>query len=380
MARALGSLWTEPRPPDPPTRGRGDWALAAILLAWSVAEAALRDDLASPPLVLAVVLVVLAPLMWRRRHPLGAVAVSFGTLIAVDVTRIIVGEETGLLVSIAATVVLPYALFRWGAGWEALTGLGIILVWLVISRIADPMGPTETVGTFAYFLFAAALGAAIRFHAKTRIRQIDQAKARERHQLARELHDTVAHHVSGIAIQAQAGRAIAAAQPERATEVLAVIEDAASRTLSELRTMVGVLRAAEADFAPRPGVADLERFAADPGGGLRIEVEMSGELDDLSPALDGALYRLAQESVTNARRHARSASRVTVRIDAQPERVHLTVDDDGLPSAGVANASGYGLVGMRERVTLLGGTFHAGPTAGGGWRVEALLPRTGTRR
>lgn len=381
VTKALRSLWAEPRPASPPRRVWRDWALVAVLLVWSVAEVALRPNLASRPLVLAAVFVILAPLWWRRTHPLAAVAISFGTLTAVDVARILAGEEAGLLTSISGVLVLAYALFRWGAGREAATGLGIILVWLVITYVADPMSPAETVAGFGFFLFAAALGAAIRYHATTRIREIDEAKAREREQLARELHDTVAHHVSGIAIQAQAGRAVAMSQPERATEVLAVIEDAAARTLTELRTMVGVLRATEgADFAPRPGVADLRRLAGQAEGGPQVDVELSGELDDLSTAVGAALYRLTQESVTNARRHARYATRVSVRLVGSPDRVQLTVDDDGAPSTAGGSPSGYGLVGMRERAKLLGGTFHAGPSAGGGWRVEAMLPRAGALR
>jgi signal transduction histidine kinase len=344
-----------------------------------VAEAVLRGDLASRPLVLVAVLVVLAPLLWRRSHPLGAVAVSFGMLTAVDVARILLGDEAGLLSSISAVLVLTYALFRWGAGREAAVGLGIILVWLVITHVADPTSLADIVGAYAFFLFAAALGAAIRYHARTRIREIDEAKAREREQLARELHDTVAHHVSGIAIQAQAGRAVAASHPERALDVLAVIEDAASRTLAELRTMVGVLRASEeADFAPRPGVADLERLASEAQEPPEVEVTLTGELENLSPAVGAALFRLAQESITNARRHARHATRVAVRVEANAELVRLTVEDNGDPAATGGPSSGYGLVGMRERATLLGGTFHAGPTAGRGWRVEAMLPRAGT--
>ena len=164
----------------------------------------------------------------------------------------------------AATLVLTYALFRWGSGREAAGGLGVILLWLPITTVADPTSLAETVAGYAFFLFAAALGAAIRYRAKIRIRDIDQAKAREREQLARELHDTVAHHVSGIAIQAQAGRAIAASHPERAVEALAIIEDAATRTLTELRAIVGVLRASQdTEFAPQPGVAEVEQLATD---------------------------------------------------------------------------------------------------------------------
>ena len=129
------------------------------------------------------------------------------------------------------------------------------------------------------------MGAAVRYRARVRVRDLDEAKAREREQLARELHDTVAHHVSGIAIQAQAGRAVAATHPERAMEALATIEDAATRTLTELRTIVGVLRADQhVDLAPQPGVAALEHLATAGGTRPKVEVRLSGELGDLSPA------------------------------------------------------------------------------------------------
>lgn len=351
-----------------------------VLVSSSFVEMLLREDKAWAPLVISVSLVVAACLLWRRTSPLAAVAVTFGTLLAFDIARIVAVDATGLQ-SIAGVLVLPYALLRWGAGREAALGLTIILIWLPVTLVVDPTSPAERVAGYGFFLFAAALGAAIRYHAKTRICDIDVAKAREREQLARDLHDTVAHHVSGIVIQAQAGRAVATSHPERAAEVLAVIEDAASRTLTELRTMVGVLRASEgADFAPSPGVADLGRLAGQAEGGPPVDVELSGELDDLSPAVGAALYRLTQESITNARRHARYATRVAVRVVGDAERVALTVDDDGAVSTAGGSPSGYGLVGMRERTKLLGGTFHAGPSAGGGWRVEATLPRAGAPR
>jgi signal transduction histidine kinase len=159
----------------------------------------------------------------------------------------------------------------------------------------------------------AALGASIPFHANTRLREIEQAKLRQRNGLARELHDAVGHHVSAIAIQAQAGRVIAASHPDRAAGVLETIEEAASRTLEEMRAMVGVLRdGAEPDLAPSPGIDDVERLARDVGGWPRVGVHLSGNLDDLPPAVGVALYRIAQEAVTNAMRHARNATRVTV--------------------------------------------------------------------
>jgi signal transduction histidine kinase len=307
--------------------------------------------------------------------------VAFGLLSVVDLVRILTESHGAPPSSVSATLVLTYALFRWGSGREAAGGLGAILVWLPITHVADPTSLADTVAAYAFFLVAAALGAAIRFRARIRIRDLDEAKAREREQLARELHDTVAHHVSGIAIQAQAGRAIAASHPERAVEALATIEDAATRTLTELRAIVGVMRASpHTELAPQPGVAAVAQLAHDGHPSPSVQVTLAGELDDLSPAVGAAIYRLAQESITNARRHARHATQVTVAVTGDADQVRLTIDDDGSSGPLGRAPAGYGLVGMRERATLLGGTFQAGPTAGRGWRVEANLPRTAAPR
>ena len=377
---ALRSLWVEPRPTDPPHAGPRDWALVAAFAGWTVVEAVLREGMAPWPLLVIAAFGAVAPLPWRRAHPLAAVAVAAGLLTAVDLVRILTGSQGALPSSVSATLVLTYALFRWGAGREAAAGLAMVLVWLVISNVADPTSLGDSVAAYAFFLFAAALGAAVRYRARIRVRDIDQAKAREREQLARELHDTVAHHVSGIAIQAQAGRAVAASHPELAVEALATIEDAATRTLTELRAIVGVLRAPQdPGFAPQPGVAEVEQLATDGRTRPCVRVRLSGDFDDLSPAVGAAIYRLAQESITNARRHARHATKVTVAVTGDTDHVRLTIDDDGSAGPSGRTPAGYGLVGMRERAALLGGTFHAGP-AERGWRVEAVLPRAGTPR
>jgi len=232
------------------------------------------------------------------------------------------------------------------------------------------------VGGFGFFLFSAALGASIRYHAGARIRDIEQAKLRQRNELARELHDTVGHHVSAIVIQAQAGRALAASHPDRALATLETIEEAASRTLEEMRAMVGVLRdGAEPDFVLQPGVGAIEQLARSVGGWPRVDAQLSGDLDGLNPLVGVALYRIAQEAVTNAVRHARDATRVVVHVADEGEQVRLTVRDDGAASATAHTPPGYGLVGMAERASLLGGTLRAGPDPGGGWTVDALLPK-----
>jgi signal transduction histidine kinase len=380
VGNVLRVLWTEPRPERPPARVWRDWVLVGVLLTWSMLEALLREELAWRPMVLLVSVVVVLALLWRRTHPLAAVVVAFGVLTTVDIARILVSNENGLLWSVSGALVLPYSLFRWGAGRDAAIGLGLILVWLIVTHVADPTDVGEVVLGYGFFLFSAALGASVRFHARVRIRDIEQAKLRLRNQLARELHDTVGHHLSGIAIQAQAGRTLAASDPERAVEALEAIEEAGSRALEEMRVMVGVLRdGAEADFTPQPVVADIGRLARQVDGGPRIDVQLSGDFDELSPAVEVALYRIARESVTNAVRHARHATRITVDVVDEGEQVRLIVRDDGDAATAAQASSGYGLVGMAERATLLGGTLRAGPAPGRGWTVDAVFPTGGAQ-
>ena len=127
-------------------------------------------------------------------------------------------------------------------------------------------------------------------------------------------------------------------------------------------------------FAPQPGLADIERLARGVGGWPRVDVQVAGDFAALSPGLGVALYRIAQESVTNAVRHARDATRITVRVADEDEQVRLTVRDDGAAGPTGHTQPRYGLLGMAERASLLGGTLQAGPDADGGWTVSALLP------
>src|SRR5919107_900200 len=123
---ALRSLWAEPRPTGAPGRGPRDWALVAVLICWSVVEVVLRQDLAPRPLLLLAVLAVVGPLLWRRTHPLVAVAISFGALTIVDIVRILTGSQGALLNSIGGALILAYALFRLGSGREAAIGVRTI--------------------------------------------------------------------------------------------------------------------------------------------------------------------------------------------------------------------------------------------------------------
>jgi signal transduction histidine kinase len=378
MSTAARSLWAEPRAPAPPVRVWRDWVLVAVLVPAAVLEGVLREDLTWPVVAVVLALVAVSTLLWRRTRPLLAVAVAFGAFSAGGVASLFWADEPVGLDTSICVLLLPYALFRWGAGREAAIGLAIILATCAIGIAADDTSAGDAVGGTVFLLFPAALGASVRYRVGSRLREIDQVKLRERQELARELHDTVAHHVSAIAVQAQAGRTVAAGRPDAAVRALEVIEEAASRTLAEMRTMVGVLRDGdEPDRAPQRGVADIERLARDAAHGPRVDVVISGGLDAVSPSVGAAMYRLAQEAITNATQHARHATRIDVHVAGEDDCVRLVVRDDGDVGSADRGRSGYGLVGMAERAALLGGTLEAGPGPGKGWTVNAVLPRAG---
>jgi signal transduction histidine kinase len=355
-----------------------DWVLVAVVLALAVIETVAAEDVVWRPVNLILIVAVAPLLLWRRTHPLAVVAIAFPAFAVVDIAAIVTGVTWDGPMTAGFLVLFPYALFRWGSGREAAVGLAIILFNVALGPATGaPVG--DVVGGTLILLFVAALGAAFRYRSSARLRGRDQARLREREQLARELHDTVAHHVSAIAIQAQAGRTVAESRPEAVLDALGVVEKEASRALTEMRTIVGALRRGEqSDLTPQPGVADIGRLARNTGNAPHVDVTLTGDLDELPPSVDAALYRLAQESVTNALRHARHATLVHVVVTGDDDSVRLTVWDDGdARPADAGSSSGFGLLGMAERARLLGGAFEAGPNRAGGWTVHAELPRSG---
>ncbi|TCC54193.1 sensor histidine kinase [Kribbella pittospori] len=378
LRNAVRSLLAEPRAPYPPQRVWRDWVLVAGLLTSAVIEGVVREDVVWRPLATVVAVAVVWALLWRRTQPLAVVAAVFGAVILIDIVAMISGRAPFGLYTMICVILLPYALVRWGSGREIGIGLVIMLVAAALANISDFTGYVEAVFGTMFLFFPATLGAAVRYRSTSRLRELDQVRLREREQLARELHDTVAHHVSAIVIRAQAGRAVAASRPEAAVDALAVIEAEGTRTLAEMRRMVGVLRdEGTAALTPNPGVADLERLARSVGE--RVQVEVSGDVEDLGPAVDAAIYRIAQESITNAVRHARQATRIDVRVAVDGDAVRLTIRDDGEGASAPGTSLGYGLVGMTERAMLLGGSFAAGPSSERGWTVDVVLPRTAGR-
>jgi signal transduction histidine kinase len=381
MTSPVRALWDAPAAtPAPPRRVWRDWVLVGILPPLVVLESALRPDVPWR-WTWAVVLVVLVPtLLWRRIRPLTMLALAFAVGTAVALAT---GGDPELFTT-AYFLILVYAVMRWGSGRAMLGGAALLLAGILLPVVFERPELGDVIGGLAVVVTTGTLGVAFRWRARARARELEGVRLLEREQLARDLHDTVAHHVSAIAIQAQAGTAVAPTDPDAAAEVLRVIEGEASRTLDEMRSMVGVLRRADAaELAPTPGIPDLRRLARTDATGPSVNVRVDGDADALPPPVGAALFRIAQEAVTNARRHARNATRVDVLVRADADGVRLEVRDDGEPAASAA--PGYGVTGMAERAALLGGTCEAGPARdagsadgdGAGWVVSAVLPRAG---
>ena len=354
------------------------WLVGAAVLA-IILEGIFRPDMPWRPVGIVVSIVFAVALMWRRTHPMPTTIVTFGLVSLFNVLTLINADWSWEVFSVVFVLVFPYTLMRWGSGREQIAGLVFIWVTYVLTiPVAEALD--EVIGGAVVLALPAIIGAEVRAMNTRRRRRIEQVRLLERGQLARELHDTVAHHVSAIAIQAQAGTEMAKTDTESAIQTLSVIEAEASKTLQEMRAMVGALRDDdEPEITPARGVADLEGLAASAGDSPLVRVDVVGDLSDLPPAVDSAIYRLAQESITNSIRHARNATHIDVSVAEVDSEVHLVVEDNG--ELGPARSdSGYGLIGMEERAKLLGGTFSAGPKAGGGWRVTAALPRNGAVR
>ncbi|MFI0965960.1 sensor histidine kinase [Streptomyces sp. NPDC021080] len=215
-----------------------------------------------------------------------------------------------------------------------------------------------------------------------RAQEVAEAVTAERLRIARELHDMVAHSIGIIAIQAGVGSRVIQTQPAEAREALRAIEATSRDTLSGLRRTLVSLRQADrgattpeqSPLAPSPGLADVERLAAaTAGAGVRVDLRRSEEQRPVPADIDLSAYRIVQEALTNVVRHA-GTGHCRVAIDYGDEELSVEVVDDGRGATGNGPAHGFGIIGMRERVGLLGGRLSAGPRPGGGFRVAARLP------
>lgn len=375
MWRALNELLGEPGiPTSRPTRL--DLALVVIGLSLVGLEVAVSRDLPFAAIRIAVAVGIQATLALRTVRPLLALTAALTlanglTCVSLATTRQYLG-----LASCGMLLLHPYALLRYAPARHVIAGLTLVLATYAFSAIAGELrGPEDAIGGLVVMLFPAALGAATRFRDRTHRRDLEHTQLRERQMLARELHDTVAHHLAAIAIQSQAARAVISKKPEAAVGALDAIASEASRALTELRGLVGALRDdAPAALGPTAGLDAIEALVRESGDHAHFERDAS--LGAVSPAVELALHRIARESLHNARRHARGAQRIDVRLHADGDAVRLTIRDDG-EGTRATRGSGFGVVGMKERASLLGGTLEAGPLPSRGWQVEAVLPRHG---
>ena len=371
ISRSLRTVLNERRPETTTLRRMDVIAGVAVALV-AVLELWFRQDL---DLVGWSALMVAAPaITYRRVFPLGALGAFFLACASVDIYQLVTHTGVQDMATSAFFLALPYSLCRWGSGKEMLGGLAFAAAAFALGASADDLSFSETIGGIAVFAVAYVLGLTQRLLAKHRAHRILHARSLERERIARDLHDTVAHHVSAIAIRAQAGLALAESDQSATVDALRVIANEASKTLDEMRTMVGSLRGDE-QVEYHPHSVDAFASLASDDVAPPVKLEVRGEVEAVSGAVGGALFRIAQEAVTNARRHSRDCTRIDVLFEVRGKSARLEVSNDGHPAS--RSQVGYGLIGMEERTKLLGGTLEAGPIDGGGWRVIAVIPKRG---
>lgn len=344
--------------------------------------------------ILALQAGLVLPLLWRRRKPMAA----FGVIASVFVLQWSLGAA--LRADIALFVAL-YSLALHGRlrqlPWACAVTAGAMVLVAVRASAA------VSVWDALFFLLSTAT-AALALGLMVRIRRAqlaglreraarleierDQrsrlATATERTRVAREMHDIVGHNLSVIITLADAGAYASDLQPARGKEALQLIGDTGRQALGELRRVLGVLRQDGAgpsrglELSPQPGIADIEALCATVrAAGLEVVYRTSGEVDALDSGVQLTVYRIVQEAVTNTLKHADTDTRVLLAILVEDSRLTIRVQDTGPATpSGPPNEEGHGLVGMRERAALYGGTVSAGPTDGGGWSVEAVLDLT----
>jgi signal transduction histidine kinase len=332
-------------------------------------------------LAIALVLAGPAALVALRRAPVAVLAFTTATALsywALDYPR--------ALVMLAPTVAYVGAVL---AGHRAVAWSSLAVAWGGFAWLpslvgnADPPPVGKAIGLAAWlFLLAAGaelLRAKIERHEERECARRQQEEARagaERLRIARELHDVLAHNVSLINVQAGVALHLLDGQPERARPALEAIKEASSETLSEMRSVLSIMRR-PGEAPPRSPTAGIdglgELVARTTAAGIPVEAKVSGDPRPVPASVDLAVYRIVQEGLTNVARHARPAAAV-VRLDYGDDDLTVEVNDAGEHGGDGIGSAGNGIAGMRERVTALGGEFSAGPRPGSGFRVKARLP------
>jgi signal transduction histidine kinase len=309
-------------------------------------------------------------LLWRRRAPLATAAAVAGLLMVWSAF----GPPAGTLGAWLVGLVAIYSVAQERELWRAILGAALVLA---SEEILVGFAPEVGFGDYAFVtvfgLCAWAAGRAMlarhRRGEELAALSAREAVAEERLRIARELHDVVAHNVGVIVVQAQAAGGLIDGAPDDAAQAVRAIEQTGRQALTEMRRLVGLMRAEPA--APLPSLAQLDSLADDlRSAGMAVTVAVSGEPVSLPPSVDASGYRIVQEGLTNVLKHAPGA-RAEVVVAYLAGALELSVTDDG---QGGDRGNGYGLAGIRERVAVFGGELEAGPGPGGGWRLCARLP------
>ncbi|WP_167409496.1 sensor histidine kinase [Streptomyces africanus] len=334
------------------------------------------------------------PLLWRRRKP----EVAFGVIAAVFVLQWSLGAalraDVALFVALYSLALhgrlrqLPWACAVMAGAMVlvAVRASSVVSVWDALFFLLSTATAALALGMMVRIRRAQLAG--LRERAARLEIERDQrsrlATATERTRVAREMHDIVGHNLSVIITLADAGAYATDIQPARGKEALQLIGDTGRQALGELRRVLGVLREAAdgppdgPELSPQPGIADLEALCAKVrAAGLEVLYRTSGDVDALDSGVQLTVYRIVQEALTNTMKHAADDARVRLAVAVTDTRLSIRVQDTGPATpSGPPNEEGHGLVGMRERAALYGGTVSAGPTDGGGWSVEAVLDLT----
>ncbi|MBY8874755.1 sensor histidine kinase [Micromonospora sp. PLK6-60] len=312
----------------------------------------------------------------RRAHRLVAAVAGLGVAgVAVGVAAVAgLPHEPGPATTLGLSVLVASAVRALPAR-PAVTVAALGGAVVAGSALVDGFGPVPVLAG-AGWLVGLAGGLGWRLVDQHRRELVAGARRAERRELARELHDVAAHHLTGIVLQAQAAPVLARRHPERLPSSLAEIETAGSDALAAMRRVVGILRDPEdaPETAGPERLAELvRRFTA---AGRSVRLRQPADTTTWPPEVSGTVYRVVRESLTNVARHAPRAGSVSVLVTEEAGAITVEVADDGAPSAAPSGA-GYGLIGMRERVEALGGSLRAGPRPAGGWSVVATLPLPG---
>jgi signal transduction histidine kinase len=388
MTRRLNALVRDPR-----AQRAGDVLLAAVLTVAALVDlftgAIVSWGGRGPGQLVAAVLSTL-PLVWRVRQPV-LVALTIST--ASGVLVILAAPHQASFEPFVAIIVAAYSLGAHAPGRRGVQGLGLMFATgLPLSIVASTRGEKggDLIPAIVWIIGAWTIG---RIILGRRLRTIElevltselegqrelQAQAAvavERARIARELHDVIAHNVSMIVVQAGAAARVLEGDHRDVRAALAAIEGTGRETVDEMRRLIGIVRSDDGlALAPQPTLADVERLVANVReAGLPVELRVEGLPVPLPPGIDLSAYRIVQEALSNAARYAPGSS-VRVRIRYDEEQLLVSVIDDGASGTVVSEpGGGHGLIGMRERVTMLGGSLSTGPAEGVGFAVEAELP------